>query len=111
MDFGVSIGLGKDGVPTGSSRLESLSRGPNPCLFSLSGFQPFGQWRLKIIEAAENKVPGLLAFAPPLAAAGSPSPQRPERGKCQGVGRRALGINIEGQSLRLGSWAKFLFYL
>lgn len=87
--------------------LESPSSEPNPCLFSLSGFQPFGQRRLKIIEAADNKVPGTLAFAPPLAAAGSPSTQRPERRKCQGVGRHALGINIEGQSLFLGSWAKF----
>lgn len=51
----------------------------------------------------------MLAFAPPLAAAGSPSTQRPERRKCQGVGRHALGINIEGQSLLLGSWTKFLF--
>lgn len=41
----------------------------------------------------------MLAFAPPLAAAGAPSTQRPERRKCQGVGRHTLGINIEGQSL------------
>lgn len=74
--------------------LESPFSGPSLCLFSLSGFQPFGQRRLKIIEAADNKVPGSLAFAPPLAAAGSPSTQRPERRKCQGVGRHALGINI-----------------
>lgn len=43
MDFGASIKVGEDGVPAGSSSLESLSCGPNPCLFSLSGFQPFDQ--------------------------------------------------------------------
>ena len=91
-------------APSSPESFESLLWCPAHVCFVFLGFSPLASGRLKIIEAADNKVPGTLAFDHPLEGSGITFYTTANGKSGEGVGRgHTLRVLIlRGQSLLPG---------